>query len=129
MTSPRPTRRPTRRRFLLATLGVSAAATGLGIGWSLMPPRQRLVPSQPLPSPEGQRAFNGWLRIGLDDRVTVMVPKSEMGQGVLTGLAMVLADELDADWARVSRAPAAAPPSPTASCRCARQVRPPVSCW
>ncbi|MGI9153068.1 MAG: molybdopterin cofactor-binding domain-containing protein, partial [Rubrivivax sp.] len=101
MTSARTDSRPTRRRFLLATLGVSAAATGLGIGWSLMPPRQRLVPSQPMPTPEGQRAFNGWLRIGLDDRVTVMVPKSEMGQGVLTGLAMVLADELDADWARV----------------------------
>jgi isoquinoline 1-oxidoreductase beta subunit len=59
------------------------------------------VPSQPLPAPEGERSFNGWLRIGLDGRVTVMVPKSEMGQGVLTGLAMVLAEELDADWARV----------------------------
>jgi isoquinoline 1-oxidoreductase beta subunit len=101
MTPPRPTHRPARRRFLLATLGVGAAATGLGIGWSLMPPRQRLVPSQPLPAPEGERSFNGWLRIGLDGGVTVMVPKSEMGQGVLTGLAMVLADELDADWARV----------------------------
>ena len=48
----RPTHRPARRRFLLTTLGVSAAATGLAIGWSLMPPRQRLVPSQPLPAPE-----------------------------------------------------------------------------
>ncbi len=94
-------RRPGRRRFLLATLGVGAAAGGLAIGWSLMPPRQRLVRSSPLPAPQGEQAFNGWLRIGRDGRVTVMVPKSEMGQGVLTGLAMVLADELDADWAQV----------------------------
>ncbi len=94
-------RRPTRRRVLLATLGAGAAAGGLAIGWSLMPPRQRLVPEVPLPAPAGERALNGWLRIGRDGRVTVMVPKSEMGQGVLTGLAMVLADELDADWAQV----------------------------
>jgi isoquinoline 1-oxidoreductase beta subunit len=91
----------TRRRFLLGTLGIGAAAGGLAIGWSLMPPRQRLVPARPLPAPAGEHAFAGWLRIGSDDAVTVMVPKSEMGQGVLTGLAMVLADELDADWARV----------------------------
>ncbi|MFY7914828.1 MAG: twin-arginine translocation signal domain-containing protein, partial [Rubrivivax sp.] len=71
MTPPRPTPRPSRRRFLLATLGVGTAAGGLAIGWSLMPPRQRLVPSQPLPAPEGERSFNGWLRIGLDGGVTV----------------------------------------------------------
>lgn len=90
-----------RRRFILTAMAVTAAAGGVAIGWSLMPPRQRLVPDQPLPAPAGEHGLLGWLRIAGDDTVTVMVPKSEMGQGVLTGLAMVLAEELDADWSRV----------------------------
>lgn len=91
----------TRRKFLLATGGVVAAGSALVIGWGLMPPRQRLTGSAPLPVAPGQQAFNGWVKIASDDTVTVMVPKSEMGQGVLTSLAMLLADELDADWPRL----------------------------
>ena len=91
----------TRRKFLLATAGVATAGTALVVGWGLMPVRQRLVGSRPLPAAAGQQVFNGWVKIASDDTVTVMVPKSEMGQGVHTSLAMVLADELDADWARV----------------------------
>ena len=88
----------TRRRFILGTL---AAGTALVVGWGLMPPRQRLNGSQPLPVEPGQSAFNGWLKISADGSVIVQTPKSEMGQGVHTALAMVLADELDADWATV----------------------------
>ncbi len=42
-----------------------------------------------------------WLRIGEDDAVTIVVHRSEMGQGVRTGLAMAIADELEADWSTV----------------------------
>jgi len=94
----------TRRKFLLGTVGVAVAGTALVVGWGLMPVRQRLTGSQPLPAAAGQHVFNGWLKIDIDDTVTVMVPKSEMGQGVLTALAMVLADELDADWSQVRTA-------------------------
>jgi isoquinoline 1-oxidoreductase beta subunit len=87
-----------RRHFLL---GGAGAAGALVIGWSVLPPRQRLVPSVPLPVRSGQSALNGWVKIAVDNRVTVMVSKSEMGQGVHTGLAMLLAEELDADWAQV----------------------------
>ena len=88
----------TRRRFILGTL----AATGaLVVGWGLLPTRQRLHTAQPLPAGPGQSAFNGWLKIGADDAVTVMLARSEMGQGVSTALAMLLAEELDTDWARV----------------------------
>ncbi|HQQ71718.1 MAG TPA: molybdopterin-dependent oxidoreductase, partial [Alicycliphilus sp.] len=90
-----------RRRFVLGAL----AATGaLALGWGVMPPRQRLRTSVPLPTRPGEQAFNGWVKIADDDTVTVAMAKSEMGQGVHTGLAMVLADELDADWARVRTA-------------------------
>lgn len=90
-----------KRHFMLGTL---AAAGALTVGWSLLPPRRRL--GEPAPGPGGAPAFNGWLRVGHDNRVTVSMPKSEMGQGVHTALAMVLADELDADWAQVTIEPA-----------------------
>ena len=90
-----------RRKFLLATAGVAAAGSALVVGWGLLPTRQRLRSSTPLPTATGQHALNGWVKIATDNSVTILVPKSEMGQGVITSLAMVLADELDADWATV----------------------------
>src|SRR5438105_13811197 len=52
---------------------------------------------------------NAFVRIAPDETVTVELAHSEMGQGVWTGLAMLIADELDADWSkvRVEHAPAA----------------------
>ncbi|MBI5258513.1 MAG: xanthine dehydrogenase family protein molybdopterin-binding subunit [Burkholderiales bacterium] len=51
--------------------------------------------------------LNAWLRIAPDNQVTVMCGSSEMGQGVLTAIPMLLAEELDADWrqVRVEQAP------------------------
>ncbi|MBX3609323.1 MAG: xanthine dehydrogenase family protein molybdopterin-binding subunit [Hydrogenophaga sp.] len=88
----------TRRKFILGTLGVTGA---LAIGWGVLPPRQRLNTATPLPTDEGEVAFNGWVKIARDGTVTVTLAKSEMGQGVVTALCMLLADELDADWSRV----------------------------
>ena len=88
-----------RRHLLLGAAGVGGA---LVLGWGLAPPRQRLVGRAPLPTRPGEHGFNGWLKIGSDDRVTIVLAKSEMGQGVSTALAMVLAEELDADWDRVA---------------------------
>ena len=48
---------------------------------------------------------NAWLRIGSDGIVTLTVDKSEMGQGSQTGLAMILAEELEADWSKVRLGP------------------------
>ena len=61
------------------------------------------APAAPLPAP------NAFLRIGADDSVTVILAHSEMGQGIWTGLAMLIAEELECDWARVrcEHAPAA----------------------
>ena len=88
-----------KRRHVLAAL---AAGSGvLAIGWGVMPPRQRLNPSKPLTAIDKTSALNGWVRIGEDDSVTVVMSKSEMGQGVFTGLGMLLAEELDARWDQV----------------------------
>jgi isoquinoline 1-oxidoreductase beta subunit len=53
---------------------------------------------------------NAFVRIGNDERVTVIVNHSEMGQGVYTSLPMLLADELDADWTKVGYEPAPVDP-------------------
>ncbi|MEZ5704743.1 MAG: xanthine dehydrogenase family protein molybdopterin-binding subunit [Burkholderiaceae bacterium] len=45
---------------------------------------------------------NAWLRITPDNRITVICGSSEMGQGVLTAIPQLMAEELDADWALVS---------------------------
>ena len=88
-----------KRRTVL--LGGAATAGALVIGWGVMPPRQRLHPANPLPAAPGHAALNGWVQVGTDNTVTVMMAKSEMGQGAHTGLAAILAEELDADWAQV----------------------------
>ena len=89
---------PSRRAFVLGTLGVAGAVT---VGWGLMPARQRLSTAAPLATGPGQVALNGWVKIAADNSVTVMLAKSEMGQGVYTALPMLLAEELDADWSKV----------------------------
>jgi len=48
---------------------------------------------------------NAWLRIGTDGIVTLTIDRSEMGQGSQTGLALILAEELDADWSKVRLGP------------------------
>jgi isoquinoline 1-oxidoreductase subunit beta len=53
---------------------------------------------------------NAFVRIGTDERVTVIVNHSEMGQGVYTSLPMLLAEELDADWSKVGFEPAPVDP-------------------
>ncbi|MFN8876053.1 MAG: molybdopterin cofactor-binding domain-containing protein [Gemmatimonadota bacterium] len=88
----------TRRTFILAGLGATGALM-LGVG--LLPPRQRLRGRRGLPTEGGQVALNGWVKVAPDGTVTIIVPKAEMGQGVLTAAAMILAEELEVDWTSV----------------------------
>jgi isoquinoline 1-oxidoreductase beta subunit len=46
--------------------------------------------------------INAWVVVQPDERVVIRIARSEMGQGTLTGLAQLVAEELDCDWARVS---------------------------
>jgi isoquinoline 1-oxidoreductase beta subunit len=84
-----------RRDFLKISV---AASGGLLIGFHFAGMSTR-VAAQQLPT----NAFmpNAFVRIGSDERVTVIVNHSEMGQGVYTSLPMLLAEELDADWNKV----------------------------
>ena len=75
-----------------------ATSAGLVIAFYL-PPRARAASAATDFSP------NAWLRVSADGLVTLTVDKSEMGQGSQTGLAMMLAEELEADWSQVRLGP------------------------
>ncbi len=83
------------RRGFLATAGLVGG--GLALGIVLAPNRLKMSDA----APEGQVVLNTWVRIAPDNTVTVIFPHSEMGQGVGTGLAQMLAEEMEADWAQV----------------------------
>src|SRR2546430_15866692 len=44
---------------------------------------------------------NVWVKIGVDDTVTIMLSQLEMGQGVMTSMPMLVAEELDVDWNKI----------------------------
>jgi isoquinoline 1-oxidoreductase beta subunit len=79
--------------------------TALTIGFDLSGARLQAAPAAAATAPFAPNAF---VRIGTDGSVTIIAKHLEMGQGTYTGLATILADELDADWAqvRVESAPA-----------------------
>jgi isoquinoline 1-oxidoreductase beta subunit len=95
--------RPTRREFLKATGSMTAAALTIGFDW-LGPSRRAAA----VGANAAGFAPNAFLRIGADGGVTIISKHLEMGQGSYTGIATVLAEELDADWTkvRVESAPA-----------------------
>ena len=79
-----------RRQFV-----VSAAAGGFSLGWKLPAARAQMG------VPAAGSAVGIWAVIAPDDTTTIRIARSEMGQGTFTGLAQLVADELDADWSKV----------------------------
>jgi isoquinoline 1-oxidoreductase beta subunit len=88
---------PSRRAFLG---GATVAAGALVIGLTLDP--AKFAQAAPGPDLSGLPPMpNAFVRIAADDTVTVVIKHLDMGQGNTTGLATILADELDADWATI----------------------------
>jgi isoquinoline 1-oxidoreductase beta subunit len=79
-----------RRTFLQSG---AAAAGGLLIGFYL-PQRSRAAASS-------DSKLNAWVHVGSDDSVTLFIHKAEMGQGTVTSLSMLLAEELECDWNKI----------------------------
>ena len=80
-----------RRSFLV---GVSAVGGGLALSLA--------VPFDSVRTAEEAPEVTAWLLIGADNAVVIRVARAEMGQGAHTGLAMLVAEELECDWAKVS---------------------------
>jgi len=83
----------TRRTFIVTGIAVAGGAA-FGV-W-----QARRVPANPLQSSADATALNPWVIID-QNGVTIITPRAEMGQGVHTTLAALVAEELDADWADI----------------------------
>ena len=78
-----------RRSFVVGT-----ATAGLSLGFS--------VPFLTATSAQGAPEVNAWVVIKPDDTVVIRIARSEMGQGTLTGLAQMVAEDLECDWSKVT---------------------------
>ncbi|HEX6412982.1 MAG TPA: molybdopterin cofactor-binding domain-containing protein [Burkholderiales bacterium] len=83
-----------RRTFIVSS---SAAAGGLALGFGL-PFGAKLAEAQADSIPE----INAWVVIKPNDTVVIRMARSEMGQGTITGLAQLVAEELECDWNKVT---------------------------
>jgi isoquinoline 1-oxidoreductase beta subunit len=83
-----------RRAFVL---GTAAVGTGLALGLDIPFGGPAVVRAA-----DGTPEVNAWVVIQPDDRVVIRIARSEMGQGTLTGLAQLVAEELECDWSKVS---------------------------
>ena len=90
-----------RRAFLVAG---GLLGGGLTLGYFFTPNR---LAQTAVSTPE-QIWLTSWVSINADNTITVLVPQAEMGQGILTSLPMMLAEEMEADWSlvNVKQAPA-----------------------
>lgn len=96
MTHGSPSKTPVlnRRAFVL---GTAAVGSGLALGFDLQLGGPVAARAADIP-PE----INAWVVIKPDDTVVVRIARSEMGQGTLTGLAQLVAEELECDWSKVT---------------------------
>lgn len=88
----------TRRGFIAA--GVTAGGV-LAVGVAIRE-GHRAPKLASMMADEGETLVNVWIKLAPDNTVTAIVPHSEMGQGVFTSMAQMLAEEMDADWAKVA---------------------------
>ncbi|WP_421862505.1 xanthine dehydrogenase family protein molybdopterin-binding subunit [Parvibaculum sp.] len=98
-------KKPSRRQFLIAS---GLVGGGLMLGYALSGPSRRERAGSAAGAKDGEAMVTTWLKISPDNIVTVYVPHADMGQGVITALAMMAAEEMEADWSlvRAERAPA-----------------------
>ena len=82
-----------RRSFIV---GTAAVGGGLALGLNI-PFGASVVRAQ-----DGSPEITAWVVIRPDDTVVIRVARSEMGQGTLTGLAQMVAEELECDWSKVT---------------------------
>ena len=88
-----------RRKFVV---GSAVAGSGLALGMNVPAFAKSPESDHRKVSQQDQNEVNVWAVINPDDSVIVRIVRSEMGQGTLTGLAQLVAEELDCDWSKVS---------------------------
>ena len=87
-----------RRAFIGAGVAAGGALV-VGVAVRQGNPIDRLAPL--LTNGENEQLLNAWVKLDSDNILTAVIPHVEMGQGVYTALAQMLADEMDAEWSKV----------------------------
>lgn len=85
----------------MAIIGGIAGGGLLGVGFWFARERDRMGDRSLFNVGPGEAGLSGWVKITRDDKVVVAVPRAEMGQGVQTALAALVAEEMDARWDQV----------------------------
>lgn len=88
-----------RRDFLIQS---SAVGTGFSLGLFLPLSTRTAFASDGAAKTSAASEVNAWVEILEDDTVVIRIARSEMGQGTLTGLAQLVAEELECDWSKVT---------------------------
>jgi len=86
-----------RRKFVVGT-----AAAGAGLSFGFMLPGGEALAQVEKAADLTQPEVNAWVVIKPNDTVVIRIARSEMGQGTLTGLAQMVAEELECDWSKVT---------------------------
>lgn len=92
-------RKGIKRRLFLVGSALVVGGGAFGVYWSDSSARAR---ARELTTGEGEHNFLSWMKIAEDDTVTLYSPHIDFGQGTHTALGQMLADELDADWDKVT---------------------------
>ena len=87
-----------RRQFLTATGGVTLLVSGYYLLPSILDKNGKESPNKELI----EKKIDVWVRLMSDNRVIIYTPAAEMGQGSMTSIPVILAEEMDADWSKVT---------------------------
>ncbi len=91
-----------RRRFVGTVVAAGSVAGSLAGSLTLGFATRAAAQGTPAAAAAAPPEINAWVVVQPDERVIIRIARSEMGQGTLTGLAQLVAEELECDWARVS---------------------------
>ena len=91
----------TIRTSELSRRQVMIGAAGLSVAFAIRPADAAVLATE-----RAGQVMSPWISIGTDGTITIMSAATEMGQGSMTALPLIIAEELDADWAKVRIVPA-----------------------
>ena len=87
------------RRTLIRTMAMGSG--GMVLGFYMPGATAAVIAPKPWTTPTDGTEINAWLTIDADGTVTIRVPHTEQGQGALTSVSMMIAEELDIPWTSI----------------------------
>ena len=111
--------------------GVLAGLGGMSFCFAIGASGERLISQAEANTPADAKPFNAWVRIAPNGAITIYSAGAEMGQGSMTSLPLIVAEEMDADWSKVSieMAPADSSSSATGTSSAVAYTRTSGSTW